>query len=117
MAQTAVEFLEDKLSQVLDWDLIKLFEQAKAMERKQIITSFATGFNQNVVREYKTAEEYYSRLTGDTERDSHNESRKSLLVEIMDADEEDDIYDICPVCNGTGEGPADGTICWKCKNR
>ena len=32
---TAVEFLEDKLSQVLDFDLLKLFEEAKEMERNQ----------------------------------------------------------------------------------
>jgi uncharacterized protein YdeI (BOF family) len=35
--QTAVEFLEDKLSQVLDWDLLELFQQAKAMEKEQMI--------------------------------------------------------------------------------
>jgi DnaJ-class molecular chaperone len=40
--------------------------------------------------------------------------QKKLIIEIMQSDEEDDI---CPVCNGTGEGPADGTTCWKCKGR
>jgi len=34
MKQTAVEWLEDKVSQVLDWDLMELFEQAKAMEKE-----------------------------------------------------------------------------------
>ena len=43
MKQTAVEFLEDKLSQVLDWDLLELFQQAKAMEKEQII-KFAEAF-------------------------------------------------------------------------
>ncbi len=37
--------------------------------------------------------------------------QKKLIIEVMQSDEEDDI---CLVCNGTGEGPADGTTCWKC---
>lgn len=24
-------------------------------------------------------------------------------------------YETCTSCNGSGEGPADGTTCWKCK--
>jgi hypothetical protein len=43
MKQTAVEFLEDKLSQVLDWDLLELFEQAKAMEKEQIMNARING--------------------------------------------------------------------------
>lgn len=23
--------------------------------------------------------------------------------------------EICSTCNGSGEGPADGTICWSCQ--
>lgn len=40
---TAVEWLEDKLSQILDWDLIKLFEKAKAMEKEQIKEAYNMG--------------------------------------------------------------------------
>lgn len=29
------------------------------------------------------------------------------------SDEEDEPY--CSTCNGSGEGPADGTRCWNCK--
>jgi len=46
MAQTAVEFLKDKLSQVLDWDLLELFEQAKAMERQKMIDAMMYTFHQ-----------------------------------------------------------------------
>jgi hypothetical protein len=43
MKQTAVEFLEDKLSQVLDWDLLELFQQAKEMEKEQIMDARING--------------------------------------------------------------------------
>jgi rubrerythrin len=43
MKQTAVEFLEDKLSQVLDWDLLELFQQAKAMEKEHIGRAYQEG--------------------------------------------------------------------------
>jgi len=43
MKQTAVEFLEDKLSQVLDWDLLELFQQAKAMEKQHIGRAYQEG--------------------------------------------------------------------------
>ncbi len=43
MKQTAVEFLEDKLSQVLDWDLLELFQQAKEMEKEQIMNARING--------------------------------------------------------------------------
>ena len=41
--QTAVEWLEDKVSQILDWDLIELFEEAKAMEKDQIMNAYIDG--------------------------------------------------------------------------
>lgn len=40
---TAVEWLEGKLSQILDFDLIKLFEQAKEMEKYQIFDAYVQG--------------------------------------------------------------------------
>ena len=40
---TAVEFLEDKLSQVLDWDLLELFEEAKEMEKQQLNKAWQEG--------------------------------------------------------------------------
>lgn len=40
---TAVEFLQDKLSQVLDFDLLKLFEEAKEMEEKQLNKAWQDG--------------------------------------------------------------------------
>ncbi len=57
--QTAVQFLEDKLSQVLDWDLLELFEQAKAMEKDQIMNAYVDGkpldFSQS-----ENARQYYN---------------------------------------------------------
>jgi hypothetical protein len=52
--QTAVEFLEDKLSQVLDWDLLELFQQAKEMEKEQIIDAATWGALA------ETGEQYYN---------------------------------------------------------
>jgi hypothetical protein len=54
MKQTAVEFLEDKLSQVLDWDLLELFQQAKEMEKEQIINAATWGALA------ETGEQYYN---------------------------------------------------------
>ena len=54
MKQTAVEFLEDKLSQVLDWDLLELFQQAKEMEKEQIIDAATWGALA------ETGEQYYN---------------------------------------------------------
>ena len=68
--QTAVEFLEDKLSQVLDWDLLELFQQAKAMEKQQIIKfaeAFATSDAIYCSGEFaleKDAEHYYTETYG-----------------------------------------------------
>lgn len=41
--KTAVEFLQDKLSQVLDWDLLELFEKAKEMEKEQLNQAWQEG--------------------------------------------------------------------------
>ena len=27
----------------------------------------------------------------------------------------DEAYCYCPTCSGSGEGPSDGTTCWRCK--
>jgi hypothetical protein len=34
-----------------------------------------------------------------------------------DEPDTDDGHGICPVCNGSGEGLHDGTICWQCKGK
>jgi hypothetical protein len=57
--QTAVEFLEDNLSQVLDWDLLELFQQAKEMEKQQIIDAYHEG-----TTEFYSAVEYYIETYG-----------------------------------------------------
>jgi len=51
---TAVEWLEEQVSQILDWDLIKLFEQAKAMEKEQIIDAYTKGFEDVDAEQYTT---------------------------------------------------------------
>ena len=66
--QTAVEFLEDKLSQVLDWDLLELFQQAKEMEKEQIMDARINGDMNprcisHLAKQY--AELYYLETYGD----------------------------------------------------
>lgn len=51
---TAVEFLEDKLSQVLDWDLLELFEEAKEMEKQQLNKAWQEGAVTAQIFTYKT---------------------------------------------------------------
>jgi hypothetical protein len=58
--QTAVEFLEDKLSQVLDWDLLELFQQAKEMEKEQIMNACNAGLS-GIPR---SSEKYYNETYG-----------------------------------------------------
>lgn len=42
---------------------------------------------------------------------------KSTPVEEDDKEDEEEgeTWDYCPSCSGSGEGPADGTRCWRCK--
>lgn len=35
--------------------------------------------------------------------------------EHLPEEEEEEDYRVCPSCGGSGEGPADGTTCWRCK--
>jgi hypothetical protein len=59
MKQTAVEWLVEELKGVYESDYLnKLIEQAKAMEKEQIIESYNTSF---LLRDkpYSTAEKYY----------------------------------------------------------
>lgn len=39
------------------------------------------------------------------------------LDDILEDDEDEDCDDICPGCNGSGEGMYDGTRCSRCKGR
>lgn len=47
-------------------------------------------------------------LTQDMYCDEH-------LPEEEEDDDDEEEYRICPSCGGSGEGPADGTTCWRCK--
>jgi len=64
MKQTAVEFLADNLDLKLDFfeskKLIKLFEQAKEMEKQQIIDSCDYGKIYNKRYDYDS-DEYYNK--------------------------------------------------------
>jgi hypothetical protein len=68
--QTAVEFLEDKLPQVLDWDLLELFQQAKAMEKEQMDKVAGDWWNEGASdmhdggRKYESFEHYYNETYG-----------------------------------------------------
>jgi hypothetical protein len=53
--QTAVEWLECKLKKIPFINVIEVFEQAKAMEKEQIIKAYANGANDrlnNRINEY-----------------------------------------------------------------
>jgi DnaJ-class molecular chaperone len=57
---------------------------------------------------------------GDDVRSVDYLSEDEILMNIHSTYESDYLeykqeYSICPSCNGSGEGPADGTTCWRCK--
>ena len=68
MKQTAVDFLKEKLTYVFvnDKSFNDLFEQAKVMEKKQIIDAFFEGKNDGILMErysdyeHITPYEYYN---------------------------------------------------------
>lgn len=39
---------------------------------------------------------------------------EGICHECSDRDYDDDL---CPSCNGSGEGQREGSICWECKGR
>jgi hypothetical protein len=70
--QTAVEWLVSELNQKIDfipidkWDMIRdIVQQAKQMEKEQIIKSYKKGFSEGTVfgtvtiYKFQTSEEYY----------------------------------------------------------
>ena len=70
MKQTAVEWLlnEISLTTILDKEDVKLFDQAKEMEKQQIIEAYESGIEEGKMRElseeynldrYENAERYY----------------------------------------------------------
>ena len=62
MKQTAVDFLKEKLTYVFvnDKSFNEIFEQAKAMEKEQIIEAYRTGVEEDVyLRPLRTGEHYY----------------------------------------------------------
>ena len=71
MKQTAVEWLlnEISLTTILDKEDVKLFDQAKEMEKQQIIEAYESGIEEGKMRElseeynldrYENAERYYN---------------------------------------------------------
>ena len=60
MKQTAVEWLEDKIqSDMTFMEILGLINQAKAMEREQIIEAYNTSFRLRD-KPYSTADKYYN---------------------------------------------------------
>lgn len=60
--QTAVEWLrQELLKRDMDISIKDLFEQAKEMEKQQIMDANITGVNQGLYS-YKNAEEYYNAI-------------------------------------------------------
>ena len=67
--QTAVEWLVGDLNQKIDfipmdkWDMIRdIIQQAKAMEKQQIIDAYEIGFDEGlqIITKYDTAQDYYT---------------------------------------------------------
>ena len=60
MKQTAVEWLEDKIqSDMTFMEILGLINQAKAMEKEQIIEAFNQSWHDRM-NPYKTADKYYT---------------------------------------------------------
>ena len=61
MKQTAVEWLIEEMHKNIDWIPIPMQEQAKAMEKEQIIDSFVECWKENMPEGYecKQSAEYY----------------------------------------------------------
>jgi len=73
MKQTAVEWLVGDLNQKIDfipmdkWDMIRdIIQQAKAMEKQQIIDAYEIGFDEGlqIITKYDTAQDYYNETYG-----------------------------------------------------
>lgn len=64
--QTAVEWLEEKLKTycLLTISIKADFEQAKAMEKEQIIEAMSIGYHQAFENQYETTEQYYNETYG-----------------------------------------------------
>ena len=63
MKQTAVDFLKEKLTYVFvnDKSFNELFEQAKAMEKEQIIQAYETAMETDIYNEpLKIGKDYYN---------------------------------------------------------
>jgi hypothetical protein len=56
---TAVEFLESKMTEYLQRMYKSEIEQAKEIEKQQIIDAYASGYIDGVAQNKITAEEYY----------------------------------------------------------
>ena len=68
---TAVDWLVDELNQKIDfipmdkWDMIRdIVQQAKAMEKEQIIEAYENGEAEWTPFEFKTAKDYYTSTFG-----------------------------------------------------
>ncbi len=74
MKQTAVEWLQGNLPSLLQDDsghYQKLFQQAKAMEKEQIIDAYVECWKANMPDGYeckKSAEQYYNETYGTSEK-------------------------------------------------
>ena len=60
MKKTAVEWLVEKLEIFATEQEMNIIEQAKEMEKEQIIDSFNAGYINSLKRKYTTTEQYYN---------------------------------------------------------
>lgn len=90
MKQTAVEWLENEFKEAhkmfggIDANWIKRFEQAKAMEKEQIIKAFNQSWHDRM-NPYKTADKYYNETFDDKEYGiNRNQSNQTESQEPKD---------------------------------
>ena len=68
--QTAVEWLKEAMSKKLSSEIgpyfLDLFEQAKAMEKQQIIEAYKIGYDEGlqIITKYENVEDYYTSTYG-----------------------------------------------------
>jgi len=62
--------------------------------------------------------EGFTRIFGESKLDRklrEEREEKEAMRDIEDDIDEDELWEICPVCSGSGEGMYDGSTCYKCK--
>lgn len=60
---------------------------------------------------------YFATEIGGCGMDGENDTRETIQEQCQRCNGTGSIPDICPTCDGSGEGMTDGTICLTCRGR